>query len=109
MAFGPSMTIAREEIFGPVLSTITFKTVDEAIEIANDVIYGLVAAVWTRDVTVAIARQRHCVPVLCSSTVMTRTTSQCHSRVQAVRSRPRQVAARAREVHRAEATWLDLS
>jgi gamma-glutamyl-gamma-aminobutyraldehyde dehydrogenase/4-guanidinobutyraldehyde dehydrogenase/NAD-dependent aldehyde dehydrogenase len=47
------MTIAREEIFGPVLSTITFKTVDEAIEIANDVIYGLVAAVWTRDVTVA--------------------------------------------------------
>ena len=49
----PTMTIAREEIFGPVLSTITFKTVDEAIEIANDVIYGLVAAVWTRDVTVA--------------------------------------------------------
>jgi 4-guanidinobutyraldehyde dehydrogenase/NAD-dependent aldehyde dehydrogenase len=49
----PGMTIAREEIFGPVLSTITFKTVDEAIEIANDVIYGLVAAVWTRDITVA--------------------------------------------------------
>jgi 4-guanidinobutyraldehyde dehydrogenase / NAD-dependent aldehyde dehydrogenase len=49
----PTMTIAREEIFGPVLSTITFKTVEEAIEIANDVIYGLVAAVWTRDVTVA--------------------------------------------------------
>jgi len=49
----PNMTIAREEIFGPVLSTITFKTADEAIEIANDVIYGLVAAVWTRDITVA--------------------------------------------------------
>ena len=49
----PNMTIAREEIFGPVLSTITFKTVEEAIEIANDVIYGLVAAVWTRDVTMA--------------------------------------------------------
>ncbi len=49
----PGMTIAREEIFGPVLATITFKNADEAIEIANDVIYGLVAAVWTRDITVA--------------------------------------------------------
>jgi 4-guanidinobutyraldehyde dehydrogenase / NAD-dependent aldehyde dehydrogenase len=49
----PQMRIAREEIFGPVLSTITFKTVDEAIEIANDVIYGLAAAVWTREVTTA--------------------------------------------------------
>jgi len=47
------MTIAREEIFGPVLATLTFTEVEEAVRIGNDVIYGLAAAVWTRDVTTA--------------------------------------------------------
>jgi 4-guanidinobutyraldehyde dehydrogenase/NAD-dependent aldehyde dehydrogenase len=49
----PEMTIAREEIFGPVLSAISFRTLDEALEIANNVIYGLAAAIWTRDINTA--------------------------------------------------------
>lgn len=45
------MTIAREEIFGPVLSVISFTDPDEAIRIANDTPYGLAASVWSRDIS----------------------------------------------------------
>jgi betaine-aldehyde dehydrogenase len=47
------MTIAREEIFGPVLSVIPFETADEALSIANSTPYGLSAGVWTRNIDVA--------------------------------------------------------
>ncbi|NQW01140.1 MAG: aldehyde dehydrogenase [Rhodospirillales bacterium] len=49
-----SMRIAQEEVFGPVLSIIPFKDDEEAVEIANDVVYGLAAGLWTSDIRRAI-------------------------------------------------------
>lgn len=50
-----NMKIAREEIFGPVMSIIKFKSLDEVVQRANATPYGLAAAVWTKDITKAMA------------------------------------------------------
>src|SRR5207248_4769661 len=49
----PQMKIAREEIFGPVLATIRFDGAEDAVAKANATVYGLAAAVWTRDISKA--------------------------------------------------------
>ncbi len=49
----PEMTIAREEIFGPVVSIMPFDTEEDAVRLANDTRFGLTAGVWTRDVKLA--------------------------------------------------------
>lgn len=54
----PDMPIARDEVFGPVLSVLTFRTLDEAVSLANAASYGLSAGVWSADVSTCLAFAR---------------------------------------------------
>lgn len=50
----PSSTAAQVEIFGPVLATISFRTISEAVELANNTLYGLAATVWSENINAAL-------------------------------------------------------
>lgn len=54
----PEATLAQEEIFGPVLVVITYSTEDDAVQIANNTVYGLGGGVWSADASHAIAIAR---------------------------------------------------
>ena len=54
----PTMAIAREEVFGPVLSVLRFNSTDDAVALANDTLYGLSASVWSRDFTTCLDAAR---------------------------------------------------
>jgi gamma-glutamyl-gamma-aminobutyraldehyde dehydrogenase len=55
---GPGMSVAREEIFGPVVSVLSFDDISDALLMANDTTYGLAATVWSRDIDVALRTAR---------------------------------------------------
>ena len=54
----PDMAIAREEVFGPVLAILPFDTLDDAVALANSTLYGLSAAVWSRDFSICLQAAR---------------------------------------------------
>lgn len=54
----PGMRLAKEEVFGPILSVMRWSDIDSAIEMANGVEYGLTAAIWTNDINTALTSAR---------------------------------------------------
>ena len=107
------MTIAQEEIFGPVLSIIPYDSEDEAVEIANDSIYGLAGAVWAADA--GTRRQSRATHSRRSDRYQRRQLQPAGAlrRLQAVGSRTRAGQVRARGVPRDEvaadvAPWVSL-
>ncbi|MCC5815631.1 MAG: aldehyde dehydrogenase family protein [Leptospira sp.] len=68
----PTATIAQEEIFGPVVVAITFRTADEAVEIANNIRFGLAASIWSENINQAL----DVVPKIKAGVIWVNTTNQ---------------------------------
>jgi aldehyde dehydrogenase (NAD+) len=54
LGVAPANLLAQEEVFGPVLATMTFRNIEEAVELANNTRYGLAASVWSENLNVAL-------------------------------------------------------
>ena len=105
-----SMRIAREEIFGPVLTAIEFNDIEEAIAIANDTTYGLAASVWTRDLRTAhrVARALHAGTVWVNTFDASEITTPFGGMKQSGTGRDRSLHAFEQYTH-LKTTWIDLS
>jgi acyl-CoA reductase-like NAD-dependent aldehyde dehydrogenase len=109
-----SMRIAKEEVFGPILSVMTFRTDDEAVALANDTPYGLAAGLWSQSLERAITMPRRLragtvwVNATASSATWRRSAASSLRESGGRTARPRSTSTRGKErFHQSEVTDLN--
>ncbi len=101
------MTIAQEEIFGPVLPSFLYDTEEDAIAIANDSVYGLAGSVWATDVPKGIKISQQICTDIRNQLVRLRSWPTLR-RLQELRNRPRERARGCRTLHPAKRVLLPM-